>query len=83
MALGILCEPCQPGQCGQGKRWWVRLHEKGGKLHNVPAHHKLEVFLNAYMDAVGVLEDNRGLLFRTGGGTTKRLTANLLTRRDV
>ena len=25
-----------------GKRWWVRLHEKGGKRHEMPAHHKLE-----------------------------------------
>jgi integrase/recombinase XerD len=24
----------------QGKRWWFRLHEKGGKRHDVPAHHK-------------------------------------------
>ena len=31
----------------QGKRWWVRLHEKGGKLHDVPAHHKLEELLDA------------------------------------
>jgi integrase len=23
----------------QGKRWWVRLHEKGGKQHEMPAHH--------------------------------------------
>jgi hypothetical protein len=22
----------------QGKRWWVRLHEKGGKQHEMPAH---------------------------------------------
>jgi integrase/recombinase XerD len=22
-----------------GKRWWVRLHEKGGKRHEMPAHH--------------------------------------------
>jgi integrase len=22
----------------QGKRWWLRLHEKGGKHHEVPAH---------------------------------------------
>ncbi len=25
-----------------GKRWWFRLHEKGGKFHEVPAHHKAE-----------------------------------------
>ncbi len=24
----------------QGKRWWVRLHEKGGKQHEMPAHHR-------------------------------------------
>lgn len=23
----------------QQKRWWVRLHEKGGKRHEMPAHH--------------------------------------------
>ena len=23
----------------KGKRWWVRLHEKGGKRHEMPAHH--------------------------------------------
>ena len=22
-----------------GKRWWIRFHEKGGKRHEVPAHH--------------------------------------------
>ena len=26
----------------QGRRGWVRLHEKGGKEHEVPCHHNLE-----------------------------------------
>ena len=26
----------------EGKRWWVRRHEKGGKRHEMPVHHKLE-----------------------------------------
>jgi site-specific recombinase XerC len=26
----------------QGRRGWVRLHEKGGKQHEVPRHHNLE-----------------------------------------
>ena len=30
-----------------GKRWWVRLHEKGGKRHKMPAHHNLEADLDA------------------------------------
>ena len=25
---------------GQGSRGWLRLHEKGGKSHDVPAHHR-------------------------------------------
>jgi site-specific recombinase XerD len=25
----------------KGKRWWVRLHEKGGKRHEMPTHHNL------------------------------------------
>jgi integrase/recombinase XerD len=29
----------------EGKRWWLRLHEKGGKRHEMPAHHKLEAYL--------------------------------------
>ena len=24
----------------KGKRWWVRLRQKGGKRHEMPAHHK-------------------------------------------
>ena len=33
----------------QGKRWWLRLHEKGGKHHEMPVHHTLEEYLDAYM----------------------------------
>ena len=28
----------------QGKHWWVRLNEKGGKRHEMPAHHSLEAY---------------------------------------
>ena len=67
----------------QGKRWWVRLHEKGGKLHEVPAHHKLEEFLDAYLDAASLRHDKKGPLFRTAQGKTRRLTRTRMTRRDV
>jgi integrase/recombinase XerD len=30
----------------QGRRGWVRLHEKGGKQHEVPCHHNLEQYLD-------------------------------------
>ena len=35
----------------QGRRAWVRLHEKGGKRHEMPCHHNLEAFLDAYIAA--------------------------------
>jgi integrase/recombinase XerC len=50
-----------------GKRWWVRLHEKGGKRHAMPCHHNLEEYLIAYLDGAGLRGDPRGPLFRTIG----------------
>jgi site-specific recombinase XerD len=35
----------------QGRRTWVRLHEKGGKRHEMPCHHKLESYLHDYLAA--------------------------------
>jgi integrase len=37
----------------QGKRCWVRLDEKGGKRHEMPAHHNLETYMDAYLYAAG------------------------------
>ena len=59
----------------QGKRWWVRLHEKGGKRHEMPAHHNLEAYLDAYIDAAGIREDEKSPLFRSAAGRTGMLTA--------
>lgn len=49
----------------QGKRWWLRLHEKGGKRHEVPVHHSLEQYLDAYLDGARIRHDEEGPLFRT------------------
>jgi hypothetical protein len=35
----------------QGRRGWVRLHEKDGKEHEVPCHHNLEEYLDEYIAA--------------------------------
>ena len=43
----------------------MRLHEKGGKRHEMPAHHKLEAFLDEYLKAAGIVEDGKSPLFRT------------------
>ena len=47
------------------KRWWLRLHEKGGKRHEVPAHHNAEQFLDEYLTAAGISADKTTPLFRT------------------
>jgi integrase len=67
----------------QGKRWWFQLHEKRGKLHKMPAHHKAEEYLDSYLDAAGIWEDRKGPLFRTAVGKTRTLTGNRMTRQDA
>jgi site-specific recombinase XerD len=42
------------------KRWWLRLHEKGGKHHEMPVHHTLEEYLDSYIEAAGLWEDKKG-----------------------
>jgi hypothetical protein len=37
-----------------GKRWWVRLHEKGGKFHEMPVHHTAEEYLADYLTAAAI-----------------------------
>ena len=58
----------------QGRRGWVRLHEKGGKEHEVPCHHNLEQYLDEYIAAAGIAGDPDGPLFRTAGRKTGKLT---------
>ncbi len=65
-----------------GKRWWVRLHEKGGKRHEVPAHHNAEAYLDAYLDAAGIWGGKKSPLFRSVDNRRK-LIENSMTRTDV
>jgi site-specific recombinase XerD len=67
----------------QGKRWWVRLHEKGGKRHEMPAHHNLETYLDAYINAAGLRDAERTPLFRSAAGRTGALTDNPMNRVDA
>jgi integrase len=66
-----------------GKRCWIRLHEKGGKFHEVPAHHNAEAYLDAYLDAAGIRGEPASPLFRTLLGRAKQITGRRLTRQDV
>ena len=66
----------------QGSRGWLRLHEKGGKRHDVPAHHRAEEALDEYLDACG-LEAAGEALFQSVDRAGERLTGRALTRRVV
>lgn len=67
----------------QGRRTWVRLHEKGGKRHEMPCHHKLDEYLEAYLDAAAIREDRKGWLFRAAQGRSGRLSARPMSQADV
>ena len=57
---------------------WFRLHEKGGKCHEVPAHHNAEAYLDAYLEAAGIAADKKAPLFRTVDAT-RQLTDTPMT----
>jgi integrase/recombinase XerD len=67
----------------QKKRWWLRLREKNGKVNEMPCHHKLEEYLDAYIKAACVADDRKGPLFRAAIGKTKKLGAGAMSRTDV
>ena len=67
----------------QNRRLWVRLHEKGGKQHEMPCHHNLEEYLIAYLDGCALREDRKGPLFRTVARGTKRLSDTSLPQANA
>ena len=66
-ALKMKVEDLRP----QGSAWRLRLHEKGGKHHEMPCHHALAEALHAYIAAADIAEDRKGWLFRTSPRTQR------------
>ena len=77
--VGMLVQDYYP----QGKRSWIRLHEKGGKFHEVPCHHKAEEYLDAYLEAAELRKQPKTPLFRSTRGRTMQLTEKGLSRVDA
>jgi integrase/recombinase XerD len=66
----------------QGQRHSLRLHEKGGKHHEVPCHRMARAYLDAYLAAAGIASDRNGPLYRTFD-SHRRLTDRRLSRREA
>ena len=76
-ALAIKVDDLRP----KGSGWQIRLHEKGGKQHAMPCHHQLAEALHAYVDAAGLAEDRKGVLFRTSRGHAANTLASQAMRQ--
>jgi len=59
-------------------RLWVRLLEKGAKVHDVPCHHLLDAYLTDYIDVTGLGSLPKGPLFPTIDRRTKGLSSTPL-----
>lgn len=66
-----------------GKKWRLRLHEKGGKFLEVPVHHKAEEHLDVYIQSAKIEGDKKSPLFQSAIGRTGRLTGKSLRRGDA
>lgn len=67
----------------QERRLWLRLHEKNGKVIEMPCNHHLERFLYEYMNAAGIGDEKATPLFRTAYRKTKQLTDRRMSQQDV
>lgn len=67
----------------QSRRTWARLHEKGGKRHEMPCHHNLDDYLETYIEGTGIAADAKGYLFRTCRGRTNQLSDKPMSQADV
>lgn len=65
-----------------GNRYWIRLHEKGGRFHEMPLHHNAEDFLLAYLDAADRSRPKGIPLFCTIG-RRRELTESRMHRNDA
>ena len=61
-----------------GRRWKIRLREKGGQRRTVPVHHKAGDYLDGYLSEAGIREERNAPLFQSLKGRTGELTGNRL-----
>ena len=68
----------------QGKRSYLKLHEKGGRFNQVPAHHLVQEYMDAYLAAAGIDAALDSPLFRASAqGKRNELTERGMRRESV
>jgi len=81
--VGAVCGMKVEDYYPNGKRCWFRLHEKGGKFHEVPAHHNAESYVDAYLEASTIAHDKKTPLFRSAVARTNTLSEAGMSRTDA
>jgi integrase len=65
----------------QGPRRWLQFHEKGGKEHEMPAHHEIEETIDEYLSKVSI--DEGQPLFQSVNKTGTALSGRALNRYNA
>jgi integrase len=65
----------------QGPRRWLRFHEKGGKEHEMPAHHEIEETIDEYLSKVSI--EDKQPLFQSVNKTGTALSGRALNRYNA
>jgi integrase len=65
----------------QGPRHWLRFHEKGGKEHEMPAHHQIEETIDEYLARVSI--DDKQPLFQSVNKVGTALSGRALNRYNA
>ncbi|MBM4253671.1 MAG: integrase [Deltaproteobacteria bacterium] len=63
-------------------RAWLRLHEKGGRFHEVPLHHAADRALSEYLEAASVKE-KKAWIFQSTDPSTGQVTGRAMTRASA
>ena len=64
----------------QGRRTWIRLHEKGGKQHEMPCQHNSDEYLHAYLPSAQ--PGAKAYLFCTATGRSRALSSRPMSQSD-
>ena len=69
----------------QGRKGWVRLHEKGSKHTSLPCHHRLDEMLEEYITKANLTAEPKGWLFRPTASKngTALIADHPMTQQDV